>query len=239
VELVDQTENIGTDQVTPGGDDQVAFNMTLAANPFYYATSTLPPGIMYHEVQPDDNAIIIGELYNTSVEVLSQLNPEITFSQCDFGQRFGGPRCIVPLGQGQLVRVPAPTPTTTLSPTPSGSETATPTMTATYNAPFLLSPDNHSYFRKDQFVTLRWGSTGTLSEAQTYQIQVERLTDGLTFTSTTSEQSFVLPAEWQGKLPDRYEYTWTISVIDTANPEKLNYTTDPFSLTWEGTGEQK
>lgn len=225
--------------VTVSNNAQVSADLTQLADPFFIPTATLPPGIMYHRVQPDDNAIIISDLYHTNVEVLSQLNPEITFSQCDFGQTYGGPRCIIPLAQGQLVRVPAPTPTPTLSPTPSGSETATPTPTATYNAPFAVSPDNFAYFRKDQVVTLRWGATGVLLDGTTYQLNVERLNDGLTFSATTSDLVFLVPGSWQGSGTGRYEYRWTISVIDTANPRKLNYTTQPRNFTWEGIGEEK
>ncbi len=222
--------------VDPRQETQAAFNLTLLADPFFVPTPTLPPGVMYHVVQPDDNAIIISDVYNTSVEVLSQLNPEITFSQCDFGVRYGGPRCIIPLGQGQLVRVPAPTPTKTLSPTPSGSETATPTPTATYNAPVSLSPSNHAYFRRDQFVTLRWLSTGTLGATELYLVDVQRIDDDEHFSATTSDTFYRLPPAWQGVTANRYEYRWTISVVNADQLSRLRYTTGPLSFTWEGTG---
>ncbi len=107
-------------------------------------TPTLLPGLMWHTVQSQESMVAIMYQYNTTAEVLAQINPEIAFSQCDFQFDTGGPACTVLLQPGQLFRVPAPTPTPTLSPTPSGSETATPTATATFNAPSALSPTDRT-----------------------------------------------------------------------------------------------
>jgi hypothetical protein len=231
----------GTDEVAFNADGEeitIDFNATLIADPFYRPTQTLPPNVMYHTVSPDDNAIVISQLYDTNVEVLSQLNPEITFSQCDYGERFGGPRCIIPLGVGQQIRVPAPTPTSTLSPTPSGSETRTPTPTATFNAPSPRSPSNRAFVRRDEVVTLRWTASGILEEGQAYLVTVERLNDGQVFTGNSNQLHLVLPVEWQGTDDERYEYSWTISVIDLDNPSQLNHTTQPLTFTWQGRGEE-
>jgi LysM repeat protein len=215
------------------------FNLTVIADPASAPTATLPPGVGYYIVQPEDNAIIIADLFDTSMEVLSQLNPEITFSQCDFGQAFGGEGCSVPLGIGQVIRVPAPLPTETLTPTPSGSETATPTMTPTFNAPSSVSPSNRAFFRADQLVTLRWVATGMLDENQAYQVRLERTDDSQTFTETTQELFFRIPVAWQGMTADRYEYVWTVAVVDLDDPDEALYETEPLAFTWEGQGESQ
>ena len=79
--------------------------------------------------------ILIALQHDTTVKTLSDLNPEIDFSLCDFSSDYGGPECTVQLRYDQRIRVPAPTPTMTPIPTASGSETPTPSPTATFNAP--------------------------------------------------------------------------------------------------------
>jgi hypothetical protein len=199
-------------------------------------TETLPPGVAWHRVQKDENIIIIAYNYGANVKILSDLNPEITFSQCDFGLDTGGPNCIVQLIEGQLVRVPAPTPTPTLSPTPSGSETPTPTATPTFNAPSPLSPDNRTFFGKDEFVTLRWVASGTLGPAQSYAVYVEDTTTGARYTATTQDLYFILPEDWHSTDNQRHEYSWTVSVIDNDDPENPYFTTLPRTFVWEGRG---
>lgn len=203
-------------------------------DPLFIPTATLRPGIQFHQVQPDENIIIIASIYGADIEILSQLNPEITFSQCDFGQQFGGPRCTVTLQQGQLVRVPAPTATPTLPPTASGSETPTPTATATFNAPSAQSPSDRALFLRDELITLRWIPSGTLGEGQTYAVRVEDLTAGIVYTAQTDDIAFVLPVEWQGTDGQRHEYSWTVSVTDIANPNNMYFTTDERTFIWEG-----
>ena len=200
-------------------------------------TWTLQPGVMWHQVEPGETIISIAVEYGANVEILSQLNPEITFSQCDFGLASGGGSCIVNLYQGQLMRVPAPTATPTLPPTPSGSETATPTATATFNAPSLLSPDDRAFFARDQLVTLRWIATGPLTAGQTYRVQVENLTTGAFHAIDSQELFTIVPVDWQGADNQRYEYRWTVSVIDINRPGEPTYTTEPRTFIWEGKGE--
>ncbi len=196
---------------------------------------TLPPGIQWHTVQQDENIIVIAYQYSGGVEVLSQLNPEIEFNQCDFGEFTGGPDCNVFLSAGQQIRVPAPTPTPTLSPTPSGSETATPTATATFNAPNLSSPGDRALFRRTELVTLRWAGTGTLSENEVYRVRVQNLETGTTFTKDVRESFFIIPAEWQERDGARHDYQWRISVVDLNTPEAPIYVTDTRTFTWEAT----
>jgi LysM repeat protein len=197
-------------------------------------TATLLPGMMWYTVKPNENIVAIAFEYNTNVQVLSQLNPEVTFSQCDYGNPAGGPECTVLIYAGQQLRVPAPTPTPTLSPTLSGSETATPTQTPTFNAPSALSPSDRALFAKNEFITLRWVASGTLSDGQTYRVRVEDMTASKVYSSDTTDLSFILPSDWQGQDSQRHDYRWRVSVIRLADPDHPYFTTEPRIFTWEG-----
>lgn len=196
-------------------------------------TATLQPGVQWHEVTQGEDIISIAERYGANIKIMSELNPEVTFSQCDFGKFGGGEQCIVTIYQGQYLRVPAPTPLPTLSPTPSGSETPTPTATPTFNAPSALSPDNRMLFRRAELVTLRWVASGTLTSEQTYRVYVKDLTTGTVYSGDTTDLSFIIPQEWQGRDSRRHEYEWSISVIDLNNPDQPYYTTQTRTFTWE------
>jgi hypothetical protein len=217
-----------------GGEFTVASAFDESFDPSFIPTSTLQPGIQFHTVQKDETVIVIGLTYGATVEILSQLNPEITFSQCDFGENFGGPRCSVPLIEGQVIRVPAPTPTPTIPPTASGSETPTPTPTATFNAPSARRPSNRAFFRKNDLITLRWIPSGTLGNNQAYLIRLEDLTAGIVYTATTVNTSFVVQEAWQGESGSTHEYAWSVSVIDIDDPEHPYYVSETLTFTWEG-----
>jgi hypothetical protein len=199
-------------------------------------TETLQPGVAWHTVRKDENIIIIAVAYGATLRILSELNPQVTFSQCDFGLGTGGENCVVQLFEGQQLRVPAPTPTPTIQPTASGSETPTPTATPTFNAPTALSPSNRAFFQKDDLITLRWVGTGTLSENQSYLIQVEDQTSGHEYSATTQELFFIVPNDWQSQENDRHDYIWSVSVIDSANPDNPYFTTETRIFTWQGQG---
>lgn len=203
-------------------------------DPFFVPTATLQPGIQFHVVQPGEDIISIAVQYGANLEILSQINPEITFSQCDFGEDFGGPRCSVFLSANQRVRVPAPTPTATIPPTPTGSETPTPTPTPTFNAPNLVSPSDRALFGSSELVTLRWIGTGILSADERYRLRVENMTQGIVYTVDTVSNSYVLPLEWQGTEERRFEFTWSVSVINLNTPDTLMFTTETRTLVWEG-----
>jgi hypothetical protein len=213
--------------------------MTDSSNIVRSPTETLLPGITWHEVQPDENILIIAYNYGADLKVLSELNPEITFSQCDFGSGSGGPNCIVQLYIGQQIRVPAPTPTPTLSVTPSGSETPTPSATPTFNAPSPLNPTDRAFFRKDEIITLRWVTSGSLGPGQSYLVRAEDQTANITYTATTRELYFIVPEEWHIQDGTRHDFVWTISVIDDNNPDNPYFITQPRLFTWQGQGESK
>lgn len=201
-------------------------------------TPTLPPGVQWYTVQGGENIAVVAYTFNAGVEVLSQLNPEVEFAQCDFGEFTGGPDCTVLLREGQRVRVPAPTPTPTLSPTPSGSETATPTATPTFNAPNLTSPGDRALFRRNELVTLRWAGTGTLGENEVYRVRLKNLDTGLEYTTDVRQSYFVLPSEWQERDGQRYDYQWQITVIELDDPQNPIFETGSRTFTWEATNEE-
>lgn len=224
--------NIPTATLDP---DVEADAQNVAFEQAFFPTATLLPGIQQHRVVAGENIITIALQYKATIEILSQLNPEVTFSQCDFGLDLGGERCTVMVFEGQLLRVPAPTPTPTLSATPSGSETPTPTVTPTFNAPAIQSPSNRTFFRRDELVTLRWSPTGTLGTDETYRVNVKNLNTGMTYTAYTQDTRLVVPTDWQAKTETltRHDYEWTISVVNINDTERATYTTPAFIFVWE------
>lgn len=198
---------------------------------------SLPAGIQWHRVQPNENIISIAFAYSANVKTLSELNREIDFARCDFGEAYGGPECIVQLFQGQLLRVPAPTPTPTLSPTNDPNSTATATATPTYNVPSVYSPDDRQFFYKNQLITLRWIPSATLNEGEFYRVDVQDSTIGQAYTALTQDISFTIPLEWQGQQAGRHDYLWTVGIVNQANPDAVRYQTAPHSFVWEGSLE--
>ncbi|HRF96507.1 MAG TPA: LysM peptidoglycan-binding domain-containing protein [Aggregatilineales bacterium] len=215
------------------GDTEETQNISF--DPLFFPTPTLQAGIQFHNVTAGENIITIALQYKATVEILSQLNPEVTFSQCDYSLDLGGERCTVMVFEGQLIRVPAPTPTPTLSPTPSGSETPTPTPTATFNAPVAQSPSNRAFFRRNDLVTLRWSPTGTLGTDENYRVSVRNLSTRIEYTAYTLETAFVIPTEWQARSETlvRHEYEWTISVVNINDGNRATYTTPAQIFVWE------
>ncbi len=200
-------------------------------------TETLPAGVIWHKVLPNENIISIAVDFGASLRNLSDLNPEVPFSQCDFGLGSGGPNCVVLLAEGQLIRVPAPTATPTIQPTPNGSETATPTATATFNQPSVISPSDLAFFQAGDLVTLRWVGTGSLVPGQAYLVQVEDQTANQSYSATTQDLSFILPDEWHARDGKRHNYVWTVALINTDQPDKPIFVTEPRRFTWLGLGK--
>ena len=209
----------------------------LAFDPFAPTlTPTLLPGLMWHVVQADEDMIYIAAVYDTNVKVLSDLNPEIDFLLCDFGEVYGGPECTIQLFVDQHVRVPAPTATVTPIPIVSGSETPTPLPTATFNAPIAQSPANEAYFSPLEQVTLRWVATGRLEPDEVYRIDFSNLDSGQRFQADTRELFWIVPAEWQSQDDESHRYSWQVRVLNTVNNTSA-YMTDVRTFVWQGTGQ--
>ncbi|MEP7286756.1 MAG: LysM peptidoglycan-binding domain-containing protein [Chloroflexota bacterium] len=201
------------------------------------AEATLPAGVKWYTVRKGDTAISILVVVKSTIKTLRDLNPEIQFLQCDFGQPFGGSTCTLKplLGEGQKIRVPAPLPTATLSPTFSGSETVTPTGTATFNAPFSQSPDDNMLYESSELPALRWVASGQLDANQVYLITIIDKTISTTYTGTTRELSFQVPTDWQPSDGKPHKFEWTVAVASkndagTAIPSVLQ--TEPRTFTW-------
>jgi LysM repeat protein len=222
-----------TDSANDADAEGVAQASVPTQNPLVFPTETLQPGVAWHSVSANETMISIALQYGANAEILSQLNPEVSFLQCDFRFDSGGESCIVQLFIGQQLRVPAPTPTATTPPTASGSETPTPSPTPTFNAPSALSPGDRALFQRDELITLRWVPTGTLGENQVYRVRITDLTMGLNYASDTRELYFIVPQAWQGAGERRHEYEWRVSVIDLDNPDVPIFTTTPRVFIWE------
>jgi len=234
------TGGLGTDIVmasSGGGLSIDDIRATQAVDPFFIPTATNPPGVGNYTIVNNDSIIEIITRYNTTLDTIDKLNPEMDFLQCEMGLTFGGPACIVPIYAGQSIRVPIPTQTPTLTFTPNGSETPTPTATPTFNAPEVQSPDNHAYFRRDEIITLRWAASGTLADGEAYFLTVQNLTEGAAFTAETRELFWVIPKEWQGVQAVQLEYIWTVAIVPQGDPDSARHITAPRNFTWEGRGE--
>jgi len=196
-------------------------------------TPTLLPGLMWHDVRPDENMIAIAVQYKTNAKALSDLNPEIEFLLCEFGLDYGGPECTVNLWQGQRIRVPAPTPTRTPVPTASGSETPTPLPTATFNAPIAQSPPDEAFIAPLQQVTLRWVGTGRLAADEVYRVVLVDRDSGANFTADTRELFFILPEAWAPRDSNSHQYAWQVDVLNTSTGRVSNSSAER-GFVWQG-----
>ncbi len=167
-----------------------------------------------HVVVAGQTVVDIVVQHNTTLEIVSILNPEITFAGCDFGVASGGPNCNPFLSVGQTVRVPAPTPTPTLSPTFSGAETATPT--PTWMPPRVISPPQDSILPATTF-RLQWLSVGVLAPGEMYLVQLSD-ESGVVHNAVTLETSLMLPEALVPTDGVAREMSWTVSVA-RANAE--------------------
>lgn len=201
-----------------------------------YVEPTLRPGLMWHRISAGETMGSVAIQYNADAKVLSDINPELEFQQCDFSMRFGGEECRVMLTEGQRIRVPAPTGTPTLSPTPSGSETPTPTYTPTFNVPSVFSPADRAEFDATSMITLRWSASGTLGENERYLVRMMNLDTNEEYRDSTEELFFVVPDEWQPDDGRQEEFEWTISiaVMDGVLVLTERATTEPRRFLWGG-----
>lgn len=163
-----------------------------------------------HLVKDGESLIDIAQQYNTTLEIISQLNSEIGFFGCNFNIPSGGPDCIIILQVGQEVIVPAPTPTPTLSPTPSGNETATPT--PTHSAPRAVFPPNNGIAQPGIF-RLQWVSSGVLAEDEVYIVYLRNITTGGDINAfITRSTAYELPAALIPQDGQSHEFQWWVTV---------------------------
>jgi len=227
-EIVAMNENIPNANLLPG-EGSVIFvpRPTATPLPANFTPLPVPPalaerivptsadtGLNYdteiaeHEVVPGQTVVDIIIQHDTTLEIVSILNPDISFARCDFGLRSGGPECNPLLNVGQVVRVPAPTLTPTLSPTFSGRETATPT--PTWMAPRIVAPAQDSVL-PGTALRLHWLSVGILPPGEVYLVQVSD-ENSVVHNAVTRDTSLFLPESMVpgGGVP--VDLTWTVSV---------------------------
>ena len=185
---------------------------TLAIEQPNIPVVTLPVSttIIQHTVREGETIIGIAEQYRATLRILSNLNPEVGFFNCDFDNPSGGPDCTVLLEVGQAINVPAPTPTPTLSPTPSGSETPTPTPTAA--APLVSFPPLDAVINASTPFTLQWVSIGILQPDQVYLVQLEDVTAGSSYNDITRANSYRIPTSLVPSDGQPHQFRWRVSV---------------------------
>jgi len=181
------------------------------------ALPTLDPNLQFHVVKNNETMYDIISIYGIDVKLLSEINPEVEFPQCDFGETFGGPDCRVFFYEGQQIRVPAPTPTPTIPPTASGSETPTPTATPTINIPNAFAPESGANFDAASMVTLRWTTSGTLGRDQVYAVRVKNLETNVEYIGVTCDLGYDVPNQWQSDDPESYApFEWYVTIADVS-----------------------
>ncbi len=162
-----------------------------------------------HTVIEGESIISIAESYNTTLEILARLNPEIPFTGCDFNNRSGGETCNPTINIGQGVKVPLPTATPTLSPTPSGSET--PTQTPTFRAPLIITPPEG--VTVNGLVTIQWISVGVLGTDEYYYVEVTDTTLNTQFRQITKDTSMPLPTALIPTDGQTHPMAWVVTVV--------------------------
>lgn len=163
-----------------------------------------------HNVIAGDSMVSIAHTYDTTLEILSDLNRgDIDWYGCNFKQPAGGPDCRPTLNIGQCVRVPQPTPRPTKPPTPSGEETATPT--ATKLAPRLLHPADGAVIPPGP-LTLHWLGVSGLNAEDKYLLELIDQTSNRAFRQVTRANSYPAPAAFIPADGATHIVQWQVTV---------------------------
>lgn len=197
-----------------------------------FPVSTLPAGVMWHRVSFGEDIVSIASRYGANIEIMSQLNPEVSFSQCDFGLVYGGDSCIVQIFEGQQLRVPAPTPIPSATPQPVFIVN-TQDVTLQENVPYSLRPGDGVVYRADEIVTLRWLSSGTLGPDQIFIVEIIDETTSQSYLAETREMQLSLPENWQGKDGQRHMFRWRVG-LRTGETSDHTIWTEARTFVWLG-----
>jgi len=162
-----------------------------------------------YEVQEDDSLVSIATDYNTTLEILSQLNPDLNWFGCEFIQPSGGPSCNPTIQIAQCINVPQPTPIPTFTLTPSGLETATPT--PTYPAPRMLYPVNNVVVPPGRF-DLQWVGVAGLTTGDEYLVEITDTTSGQKLLQVTESTSFTMQDSFVPTDGQAHTIQWRVSV---------------------------
>lgn len=162
-----------------------------------------------HTVVANDTMVSIASRYNTTLEILSDLNSDLNWSGCNFTLLAGGEDCVPILNIGACIQVPQPTPTPTRFPTPTGSETPTPT--ATKLAPRLLYPLEGASIDSRSLI-LQWVGVSGLGEADVYLVELRNQTTASDHRQRTSANSYRVPVAIAPSAGEAHSLQWRVSV---------------------------
>lgn len=162
-----------------------------------------------HTVVANDTMVSIAERYNTTLEILSDLNSDLNWSGCNFTLLAGGEDCVPILNLGACIQVPQPTPLPTRFPTPTGFETPTPT--ATKHAPRLLYPLEGERINSRQLI-LQWMGVSGLSEGDVYLVELRDQTNASDHRQRTRANSYRVPAAFAPRDGQMHSLQWRVSV---------------------------
>ena len=162
-----------------------------------------------HTVVANDTMVSIAERYNTTLEILSDLNRDLNWSGCNFTLLAGGEDCVPILNLGACIQVPQPTPTPTRFPTPTGLET--PTATATKRAPRLLHPFEGERVNSRDLV-LQWVGVSGLGEDDVYLVELRDQTAASDHRQPTRANSYRVPVAFAPRDNEIHSMQWRVGV---------------------------
>lgn len=168
-----------------------------------------------HIVQEGESILGIMEQYNTTLEILSQQNPNLNWLGCDFTNPSGGPNCNPSIRVDECINVPLPTPTPVPTSTPSGDETATPTPT---HLPARAFYPPEGAVASSGRIALQWVSVGVLQPGEVYLVEVVDRTTEQQEAFVTSSTRFTLPDRLIPSDGQTHLIAWRVSVA-TQNPD--------------------
>ena len=199
-----------TSTATPEGSEATQVVLaTIGVDDSSGALLTSGSTVGCYMVEEDDSLVSIAAEYDTTLEILSQLNTDLNWFGCEFDQPSGGPQCNPTIQIGQCINVPQPTPIPTFTSTPSGNETATPT--PTYPAPRMLYPVNGVVVPPGKF-DLQWVAVTGLTDGDEYLVEITDVTSGQKVLQVTDSTTFTMPDNLVPSDSQPHSIQWRVSV---------------------------
>jgi LysM repeat protein len=221
-EIVQLNPNIPNADTLPGvGSEILIPRQTVTPTPAFTPQPTAGPdgasvdanaeaqNVDCYYVQEGDTLVGIAEMYRMTLEQLSQLNRDLNWFGCDFGNYSGGEDCNPTIQIGQCINVYMPTPTPTLTPTASGNETVTPT--PTFAPPAAVYPPEGAIAPAGVF-SLYWVGVGVLAENEYYLVEVFDVTGDSDMRLVTKQTSMPLPASMIPSDGQPHTINWQVNV---------------------------
>ena len=147
--------------------------------------------VITYTVRSGDTISGISGRYDTSMEAIAEVNPELDLDILSIDQ-------VLFIPVGDIVERPTPTPTATFTPAPP------------FVAPNLLLPRDGASFEGAESILLTWASTALLEADQVY---VLFLSDdaGTRHTFETQGSSYRLPPDLRPTQPTTF--TWQVQIM--------------------------